>query len=191
MALEQGNRFITLEDYMALPEGCYDLIEGELFVTPAPLVPHQELAMRLYVAIGGYVRANRLGKAYPAPTDVYFRSSEPAVVLQPDLLFVTAPTKGRLTRRGVEGPPDLVVEIVSDMRIDGNRKRAIYERFGVPELWLILPELSQIEILRLGPANKFGRPALHEAPDVVTTPLLPGFGLDLTDFFEPWEGEPA
>lgn len=72
----------------------------------------------------------------------------------------------------------------SHLALDLVKKRALYEAHGVREYWIVFPEADQVQVLRRGEAG-FERPALLEAPDLLTTPLLPGFELPLTAYFAP------
>ena len=108
-----------------------------------------------------------LGHVYDAPTDVVLSEADPAVVVQPYVLFVAPRGRATLTAQGVSGPPDLVVEVLSpgNASLDAIKKRELYGKFGVQEYWMVLPELLQIEVLRRS----------HDG----------GFELPLADLFEP------
>lgn len=186
MALEQGNPRITLAEYMALPEGHYNLIEGVLLVTPAASPRHQTLVQRLTTALSTHVHARKLGAVWPS-VDVFLREIDPAVVVQPDVLYVARGGKARVERRGVVGAPDLAIEVLSpgNPRLDTVKKRALYDEFGVIEYWMVLPDLDQVQVLRRDANGQFGHPMLLDADEVLSTPLLPGFELPLTELFEP------
>src|SRR6185436_8517039 len=108
----------TYDDYLRLPEDGprYELIEGELLMTPAPLIGHQRLSSRLHTRIGHFVEKEGLGELFAAPTDVYLSQTN---VVQPDLLFVATEHFDRIVRACIHGAPDLVIEILSD----GTRQR--------------------------------------------------------------------
>lgn len=186
MALEWNEQPMTLAAYLELPEGSYNLIEGRLYVSPSASPWHQSLVIRLAAALEAFVRPARLGRVYAAPLDVYLREEEPAIVVQPDVLFVARDGKAQVTRRGIQGPPALAVEVLSpsNASLDAVKKRAIYERVGVEEYWMVLPDLEQVEVLRREGAG-FARPQLLEHGDTLTTPLLPGFAFAIADLFEP------
>ena len=185
MALERERAYTSLTAYRALPEGCYDLIEGELLAAPSPTRRHQAITRKLAFALVAHVEAHQAGWIYFAPLDVTLMDAEPPIVVQPDILFVARGHESRLVEGGVAGPPDLVVEIASpgSMRLDAVRKRALYDRHGVLEFWLVLPEQDQLEVLRRD-GDRFGRPQLVERGDQLTTPLLPGFAFDVATLFE-------
>jgi Uma2 family endonuclease len=127
-----------------------------------------------------------LGRVLSAPLDVRFSSTD---VLQPDLLFFT---KGRLERldmdRCATAAPDLVVEIVSPgtRRRDRGRKRAIYEREGVGEYWIVDPEAKDVTVLRRAAVGeKFAPPVVLSAAarDTLGSPLFPGLRVPLSRVF--------
>lgn len=140
---------LTYEDYVRMPDDGqrYELIDGELHVVPAPFLSHQRSVGRLYVHIFLWVRSHG-GEVFIAPFDVIL---SPVNVLQPDLLFVAPQHASRVEKRGVVGPPDLVVEVLSNStkRRDETLKRELYERFGVSEYWIVDPEAKTVKVLRL------------------------------------------
>jgi Uma2 family endonuclease len=176
---------MTYAEYLALPEGSYNLIDGELIVSPTPTRWHQRVQGRLYFALETYVRSHKTGHVYGAPLDVVLRRETPPVVVQPDVMFISNANAGILDR-WVMGAPDLVVEVVSpgNARLDMVRKLNVYAQFGVQEYWLVLPELEQVQLLRQT-GDGFGPPDLLENDDVLTSALLPGFTLPLPELFAP------
>jgi Uma2 family endonuclease len=112
-----------------------------------------------------------------APVDVVLDEKN---VVQPDLIFVSNANSGILERRGIEGVPDLVVEIISptSLRRDRYDKRELYARFGVKEFWLADVANRSIEILSL---QQGGYQLLSCATNEgkIRSAVLPGFELDL------------
>ena len=109
-------------------------------------------------------------------------------VVEPDLLYISnARAREVMTAKHVKGAPDLVVEIGSPgtRRRDETIKRRLYERSGVPEYWVIDPELDVIRVYRRD-GDRFERPLelSLEAADVLTTPVLPGLEMPLTQVFK-------
>ncbi len=141
----------TLEDWQSW-EGRWELIHGEAYaMTPSPSLAHQSLSSSLHVAIGKALQETKRRSGghcqlFSAPTDVFLETG----VLIPDLLVVCDPAK--LSERGVEGAPDLVVEILSPStgQKDLTTKRWCYEAAGVPEYLLVYPEERRTELLVLG-----------------------------------------
>ena len=132
---------ITYDEYCALPETGphYQLIEGELLMSPAPTFYHQDLAGRLFGSLFPFVSQHRLGKVLFAPLDVILDDEN---VLQPDLVFIAVAQSRIIVPEGLRGAPALCVEILSpsSSKLHTGIKRRLYARFGVEEYWLISPE---------------------------------------------------
>ncbi|MDB5102263.1 MAG: hypothetical protein JWM80_6684 [Cyanobacteria bacterium RYN_339] len=186
MALEHRSGPMTFAEYQALPEGSYNLIDGELIVSPAPSPWHQQIQFRIHSALHSHVHLHKLGRVYGAPVDVVLRQEKPPVVVQPDVLFVAHGGTAEVTKCWIAGPPALVVEVVSpgNARLDLVRKYEVYGRYGVGEYWLVLPELEHVQVLRQA-ASGFAHPEVLEGKDVLTSSLLPGFKLPLPALFAP------
>ena len=162
-----------------------EIIDGELYVTPSPNLRHQSLVGRLYVAIANHLASHpHSGRVYLSPLDVVL---SPHDVVEPDLLFVANDQLDVLTAKNVQGPPALVVEVLSrgTRKTDEQTKRRLFARVGVREYWLIDPELDLIKVLRRREESSFRRVAelTAEDGDTLTSPLLPGFAVVLTEFF--------
>ena len=141
---------LTYTDYAAIPEDGrrYELRDGELSVTPAPGTRHQAILRDLLGLLNEHVKRAALGVVFPAPVDCILSDT---TVLQPDLVFVEAARQARVTERGIEGAPTLVVEILSPStaRADRTVKASLYARHGVPWYWIVDPEARTIEALAL------------------------------------------
>jgi Uma2 family endonuclease len=141
----------TLEDWKSW-EGRWELINGIAYdMTPAPSTEHQQISMtlsaRIFAALEESKRKAGGGtcQVFAAPTDVFLESG----VVQPDLLVICDPAK--VSSRGIEGAPDLVVEILSPATAnkDTVRKRWTYEAAGVPEYLIVDPDERVGMLLRL------------------------------------------
>jgi Uma2 family endonuclease len=183
MATQPKTTGLTYEDLRNFPDDNLrrEIIDGELFVTASPIRRHQRVVVELATALVLYGREHG-GDVYPAPMDVFFSDRnvvEPDVLyLRPDRLPGTDPDK-------VVEVPDLVVEVSSPStrRTDLTRKRDLYERFGVAEYWFIDIEAERVEAYRLH-EGRYGRPEILDAGDVLTSPVLPDFALDLSTILE-------
>ena len=172
----------TYADYMQTPDGVrYELIEGELIVAAAPSIAYQRVARDFGAVLWPFVRDSNLGEIFYAPTDVYFSDTN---VFQPDLLFVSNTRAHIITDANVHGAPDLVIEIASPRTEDEDRsrKQEIYERFGVLEYWRVHPIYQTVEPLRLE-NGRFVSQGIYGPTDTLTTPLLPGLVIDLSEIF--------
>jgi Uma2 family endonuclease len=141
----------TYEDYKRLPDDNwrYEVIEGELLMSPAPNTHHQRVIARLEFAMMKYVEANKLGEVLHAPIDV--RLGDLANPVQPDVLFICQDRLDIIRKDWIEGAPDLIVEVLSPSNwIDDRRtKYRIYVLAGVREYWIVDPDKRQIEIFTL------------------------------------------
>ena len=127
-------------DYARLPDdgNRYEVIDGELLVTPAPSPLHQRLCFRLAMALEAYVERNGLGVVLP-DVDLLFQTGQ---FLRPDFLVAPGSPREGITKRGVEKAPSLVAEILSPTSgsIDLVKKPARYGDFGIAEYWVLDPE---------------------------------------------------
>lgn len=141
---------LTYQDYAALPNDGrrYEIHEGELSVTPAPTPRHQEVVGNLFVALHAHVTAHRLGKVFVSPIDVILSDTS---IVQPDLVYVATDRLGRISARGIEGAPTLVVEILSPSttQVDRHTKLQLYARHGIPHYWIVDPDNRLVEAYAL------------------------------------------
>jgi Uma2 family endonuclease len=136
-------------------------------------------------AIWGFLQRTTLGIALTAPTDVALDESD---IVQPDLLFVSKERASILSETGTRGAPDLVVEILSEStrRTDERTKRALYDRAGVREYWVVDPTLDTVKVYRrAGAVFELAAELDAESGDSLSTPLLPGFELLPAKVFPP------
>ncbi|MFZ0963797.1 MAG: Uma2 family endonuclease [Terriglobia bacterium] len=172
---------LTYEDLCLLPEDGKrrEIIEGELFVTPSPQTPHQKAVMRLSARLWQFVDSHKLGEVFGAPFDVVFSDFD---VVEPDLLFISSARAGVLTRKNVQGAPDLVVEVLAEStaRVDRSIKLKLYGKFGVQEYWMIDPEGPSAEIYRRGKEG-LDLVAKLSAEEALTSPMFPGFSVRLRE----------
>lgn len=157
-----------------------ELIDGEVVVTPAPETGHQLVSMSLAAALDRFVRPARLGWVLAAPIDVRLSDTN---VVQPDVCFVSREQRDIIIRRGLDGPPDLLVEILSPATRgrDLGAKRELYGRFGVPEYWIVDPRSRSVEVLTL--RDGAYAPLAIEG-GVVRSAALPGFAMPLAELFD-------
>ena len=125
----------TVEDYLQLEEGLLaQLINGELIMTPAPHPNHQRLLFRLARKLEDVLKSK--GEVFISPIDIHINQRN---IYQPDIVFISEDHSNILTNKGLEGPPDLIVEILSPSNsfVDRYTKKRIYLDFGVREYWMI------------------------------------------------------
>ena len=177
----------TYDDFVLFPDDGkrHEIIDGEHYVTPSPNLRHQRLVKRLMFEIELYLKANpSSGEVFLSPLDVVLSHWD---VVEPDLLFVAGDQTEILTEKNIQGPPALVVEVMSKStrKRDAQTKRRLFERTGVREYWLVDPELDTVQVFRPSPEGKLVRAVELTAEDghVLTTPLLPGCAIDLRELF--------
>lgn len=156
----------TLEELHSLPEdgNKFEIVRGELFVTPPPSVPHEEVAAILHAILAPYVERERLGRVYRPKAIVRFQGSE----VEPDL-FVRQrhPNPRRIDADWNTAPtPILVVEIASPYtrRRDRAQKRRLYMDAGVAEYWMVDDEERAITVVRHGARDRVERSTLSWRP---------------------------
>jgi Uma2 family endonuclease len=174
---------LTVEDYRATPEGArYQLIGGELIMSPSPNLNHQQIIWNLSQIFGAFLKKNPIGRAFISPFDIYLSDHD---VVQPDFLFVTNARLSILAEDGLHGAPDLAIEVLSPStaQLDKKSKRILYARHGVKELWLVDPLLLQIQIYDF--ARDTAKPVhLVEENETLSSPLLPGLTISAAEVFK-------
>lgn len=184
MAPQTATR-LTYDDYVKLPDdgNRYEIIDGELFVNPAPAPRHQTIVLNIASSFRAYFRQHGGGVVFVSPIDVLLAEGN---VVQPDVIVITDRRMGILGAKNVQGAPDLAVEVLSDgsRRLDEITKRKLYERGGVDEYWIVDPELELVKIYRRTGAELARVAEIStETGETITVPLLPGFELPINDVF--------
>jgi len=162
----------------------HELIDGDHYVTPAPRTKHQIASTNLSGLLFAHLQRTKGGRVLTAPTDVVLSDLD---VVQPDLLFISAARSSIITEKNIQGAPDLVIEILSDTtrRTDEIIKRKLYERYRVPEYWIVDTELETVKVFRLTDRGYQRTGELtRESDDVLTTPLLPDLQIQLAAIFD-------
>jgi Uma2 family endonuclease len=141
--------FWTYDDLLAMPEDGrrYEIVEGMLHEMTGPTWEHGTAIHNLVTLLTPFVRAIG-GLLRQAPQDVFFPGADP---VQPDVFAILPGNPGKRGRRGFEGVPDLVIEVLSPSTRghDALTKRALYGRAGVREYWPVDPDARSVEILAL------------------------------------------
>lgn len=155
-----------------------EIIDGDLYVTPAPVPRHQRIVAKIVAALVAYEDAQG-GSVFPGPIDIYFSERD---VVEPDVVFVRAGREGIVEERFVRGAPDLVVEVSSPStrRLDLGRKRDLYERNGVAEYWFVDLDTDTVEANVLGTSGRYETTRFGHG-DVVASRVLPGFEIPVSD----------
>ena len=180
------NRPLTVADLESFPEddgNRYELIEGKLYVSRAPGIPHQRVLNNVLFEIGSFLKANPIGILVPGAGAIF--SDYDAVI--PDICFVRHEHWDQaVTGEKFTGPIDLVIEIVSpgnaNRRRDFNAKRKLYGKYRVEEYWIVDNENLSVSVYRQE------RQTLKELvtltnDDELTSAVLPGFRLPVSAVF--------
>jgi len=172
---------MTYAQYSELPDDGlrYELIDGELYMSPAPNTRHQDVLGRLFLAIASRLANEGGGRVFFAPFEVHLFGKD---AVQPDLIFVSDADSEVVTEAKISGVPTLVVEVLSSSSRDRRIKKDLYERYRVPEYWILDPITDQVEIYSLT-VEGYGEPQILKPPELLKTPLIPGLSLNLSDIF--------
>lgn len=134
-----------LEVWESLPEGTLcQLINNNLIMSPAPREIHQKILNQINVAIFNFLEKAKIGQVRIAPYEVHFSNQN---ILQPDILFIKEENLYKIEEKGLVGAPDLVIEILSlaTSQLDYEVKKSVYERFGVPEYFIVDPNSKSVD----------------------------------------------
>ena len=172
----------TVDDFLLLEESnlpC-ELINGELFMSPAPRPDHWRTQRRLFRFLD---RVTREDEIFMAPIDLFIDHKN---VFQPDLAYISEKNKSFITERGIEGPPELIIEIISPSNsfIDRNRKKKCYLEFGVKEYWIVDPANKTVEVYT--PETGLDSPLFYIAEEgEVSSRVLKNLKFNIADIFNP------
>jgi len=178
----QEKESYTYADYAKLPEGApYQLIGGNLVMTPSPTPYHQEISRKIALKLFNFTEERELGQVYYAPLDVYLSDKE---VYQPDIIFIRKEREGIIGREMIKGAPDIVIEILSPSTAyyDLREKFRIYERSGVGEYWIVDPGLKKIEVYE-NENEKLKIYSEAETNETVSSKILAGFKISPVEIF--------
>lgn len=176
---------MTVDDLDAMPEdgSRYEVIEGELFVSRAPGLTHQQVTVNALLLFGNYLEANPIGRVLP--TIGLILSQYSGVI--PDLVFFTH-KRGQeiIANERLIAAPELVIEILSrgreNIARDRVAKRQLYAKHGVKEYWILDSDNRAVEIYRLQ-HGMLELVAIFRGDDEVTSTVLPGFNCAADSFF--------
>jgi len=174
-------RTYTWDDYRAWPaDERWEIIGGEAYaMSPSPTARHQMVQLRLSVGLDTLFRGKTC-QVYTAPLDVKLSETD---IVQPDVLVVCK--SGQIKRTHIEGAPALVVEILSEASAlhDRTTKMQLYARHGVPEVWLVTPYPSMVEVYMLD-GECYRLAGTYVRADTLKSPGFPKFKLKLKDVFD-------
>jgi Uma2 family endonuclease len=169
------NAKLTYDDYAAIPSDgkIYQIMDGDVYVTPSPSPQHQRASKRLQRQLEEYFEASGRAEVFNAPIDVILGDHD---VSQPDLVVAAASS---VTKRGIEAPPILIVEVLSPSteNFDRQVKAQRFAKLGVPNYWILDPQSHRLECYR----NDGGTYVLSVEAQQARVPIsdFPGLTIDL------------
>ena len=136
-----------------------EVIHRKLYVAEPPSTYHADAAIRISAPLFSYVKENMFGAVYCAPVGVFLTAGKQVVM--PDIVFISTKNRLVITKKGIHGAPDLLIEILSPStrRRDLTLKKHLYEQTGVREYWLVDPETKNTQGYLLED-RKYGEPLL-------------------------------
>ena len=177
------NRVWCYDDLAAIPDdrNRYEIIDGELLVSPAPRVTHQTIVKHLLLLLHHVLERPGHATVFAAPLDVVLG---PRRVVQPDLVVLRSARRSQLTDLGFMGAPDLVVEVLSPStaKVDRGRKQALYGEVGIGEYWIVDSAKMTLEVLTPDAAGVMQLRGTYGASDTAHSPTF-GFTFAVADVF--------
>lgn len=170
----------TADDLDSLPDdgNRYEVVEGELFVTPSPSLGHQAVSVEFHARLRAYAKAQGIGRVFYAPGDVHIDATNR---VQPDI-FVVPRTAAASPRSWKDAPrPMLVVEVLSSgtARRDLGPKRELFLRAGIPEYWIVDRHDRTVRVVRPGEPDLLAHDRVEWRPAGTTETLV----IDLAALF--------
>jgi Uma2 family endonuclease len=187
--LEQETNY-TYADYLDWDEGRWELIDGEVWnMTPAPSRLHQEISINFSSLLHDFFQEKNCS-VYAAPFDVRLPDSDNAedyaeiTVVQPDISVICDQSK--LDDRGCVGSPDLIIEILSPSTAakDLKVKRALYEKHGVQEYWLVHPTDQVVMSYQLDDKGQYGKAQIFDREDILQSFQFAELKIQLSNVFQ-------
>lgn len=167
---------VTFEEYLKLDDerAMSEWVDGEIIYMSPTARRHQEILTFLVKVMGLFVDVNDAGVLLPAPFAMKLEALKRG--REPDLLFVSSDRHGLVEKTYLNGPADLVVEIVSPESVgrDRGEKFVEYEAAGIREYWLIDPDRESAEFYELGADGRY-RAAQVETGEVYRSKVIAGF----------------
>jgi Uma2 family endonuclease len=165
-------------------EGRYEQIQGTTYVSPNPRPQHARVIRRLLRALADHARVHG-GEAFTG-VNIFLDRNPKGDYVAPDVLFLAAIHRDLIHRRGIMGPPDLVVEVLSpsNRATDLRRKRRLYARAGVAEYWIVDDDARRVEVYTDPGSAGYGKPTLVEPGGQLRSVAVPGLVLAMSALLE-------
>ncbi len=167
-------KLITYDDYRTLSDDGkrYEIIGGKLFMSASAITKHERISRRLFFRLGNFIEKHDAGEIFDAPFDVVLSMTD---VVQPDLMYICKERSNTISEKNIVAAPDFVVEIISESTKirDQTTKKALYEKYGVKEYWIVYPAEEKIEQFLLED-EKLELNETFEKSDMLTTKVIAG-----------------
>ena len=177
------NTSLTYNEYALIPPDGkrYEILQGGLHVTPAPSPLHQRVSKRLQRILEAKFEVAGQGEVFNAPIDVILTDQD---IVQPDLVLVT--NSVQISARGIEGPPFLLVEVLSPSTRNYDRtiKAERYATLGVLHYWIVDPELQTIDCYQCR-NQTFSLAAHTQGANPLVHPEWPDWSITVTTLWSP------
>ena len=189
MPLPQEERKYSYADYLTWPEGeRWEIIDGIAYMQAAPSPIHQEISGGIFAQFHNYLSGNPC-KVYHAPFCVRLTNGDEKQnedinkVVEPDISIVC--DKSKIDKKGCNGAPDLIVEVMSPSSIKTDRliKFNKYEKAGVREYWIVEPDGKLVNVFILQENKRYGRPEIYTEDDKVAVSIFQDLIIDLKVVF--------
>jgi Uma2 family endonuclease len=180
-----GKVFFTVDDldkFAEWPEGpLIELINGELYVVPSPTIKHQDINLEIAHQIKSYLENHNLGRIFIAPVDLILSEEDLTI---PDVVFVKKSNEDIIKEKNIRGRPDLVMEIVSsNKKQDYVKKKEVYEKFKIPEYWIIDPSEEVVLVFYLDSSSKYSDPKKYKITDKIEVKAISDLFINLENLF--------
>ena len=173
----------TYTHYAEIPDDGqrYEILDGVLYISPAPSGPHQEALLRISYYLVNHVKLPGLGTVLTGPFDVELSFKN---VVQPDALVLLKENRHKYISTRIIGGPDLVIEIASPgtSRFDRKQKYRAYAQAGVREYWIVHPLEHTIEVFVLE-AHKYCSVGIFSGEQTIPSQVIPHFPVQVQRFF--------
>jgi Uma2 family endonuclease len=176
--VRQSIRFLARDIWDTPDDGKrYEVIDGELYMTPPPNWGHQYGLGKLYLLVGNHVYGRGLGKVVQAPVGVVLDDENG---IQPDMVYISKERLDIIQEKGVYGAPDLVVEVLSPSTRARDRgiKMRRFAAAGVPHYWILDPRTRTLEARRLT-AQGYELMGIYSPGDTFRPELFPSLDIPI------------
>ncbi|MBX3057383.1 MAG: Uma2 family endonuclease [Anaerolineae bacterium] len=174
----------TYADWLRLPaDGFkYEVIDGELYMSPPPSVSHQHTTSDLLTRMRIHALNHQLGQVYASPIAVRLPVQD--VPVQPDIVYVSTQNLSIIGEEEISGTPDLVVEVLSpsNWMYDRGKKQEVYRQAGVPEYWLVDYRKKTVEVLVLEEGD-YMLQNVYKVGDTAVSVILTNFSVPVVEIF--------